>query len=291
MSKGKTAFVLAGGGSLGCIHVGMLRALLASGVSPDFVVGSSVGALNACYFAAYPTTEGVEALATIWLRLRRRDIFPFTLATALAMLRRRDYFIDPAPLRRLIEKSLPFQRLEEARLPVHLVATDMQGIAIPMSRGLAVEAIMASAAVPGVFPTVEIDGAPLMDGAVAANTPLGLAAALGATRVFILPTGYACDLPGPPSGAVARALHAVTLMIAWQLMRDIERLPNDIALHMAPALCPLDVSPYDFSQSDMLIARATHSTQKWIEDGGLDKPASSRQLAPHHHPHVRRAHV
>ncbi|MEK4034592.1 patatin-like phospholipase family protein [Methylocystis sp. IM3] len=286
MSAGKTAFVLAGGGSLGCVQVGMLRALLAAGVAPDFVVGSSVGALNASYFAAYPHAEGVEALATIWFGLRRRDVFPFSMTTALAVLKGRDYLVDPAPLRRLVEKTLPFRRLEEAPLPVHLVATDMQGIAVPLSQGDAVEAIMASAAVPGVFPPVEIDDVSLMDGAVAANTPLSLAAALGARRVFILPTGYACDLEGPPSGAVARALHAITLLIAWQLMRDIERLPEEIEVRMAPALCPLNVSPYDFSQAESLISRATLSTRRWIEQGGLTRPASPRQLAPHHHQHA-----
>ncbi len=286
MSAGKTAFVLAGGGSLGSIQVGMLRALIAAGVAPDFVVGSSVGALNAAYFAAYPNATGVEALATIWLGLRRRDIFPLSLRTAFAALSGRDYLVDPEPLRCLIEKSLPFRRLEEAGLPVHIVATDLQGIAVAISQGEAVAAILASAAVPGVFPPVEIGGVSLMDGAVAANTPLGLAVALGARRIFILPTGYACDLQEPPHGAVARALHAVTLLIAWQLMRDIERLPGEVELRMAPALCPLDVSPYDFSQAESLIARAERSTRRWIEDGGLTQPAVSAQLAPHHHVHA-----
>lgn len=283
MSATKTAFILAGGGSLGCIQVGMLRALLAAGVVPDFIVGSSVGALNACYFAAYPDANGVESLAKLWASVRRRDVFPVDLATALAILSRHDSLIDPLPLRRLIEKALPFRLLEDAQLPVHLVATDMQGLAITLSKGNAVEAVMASAAVPGVFPTVDVAGAALMDGAIAANTPLSVAVSLGATRAIILPTGYACDLQGPPRGAVARALHAVTLLIAWQLSRDIERLPEHIEMHMAPALCPLDVSPYDFSQSERLIARATLSTQKWIEAGGLFERASSLQLAPHHH--------
>lgn len=285
MSASKRAFVLAGGGSLGCIQVGMLRALLAAGVEPDFLVGSSVGALNACYFAAYPDVDGVERLAEIWGSVRRRDIFPVTLGTILAILKREDSLIDSMPLRRMIEKALPYRLLEEAKLPVHLVAADMQGIAITISRGAAVDAILASAAVPGVFPTIEIDGEPLMDGAVAANTPVSIAVGLGATEVFILPTGYACDLQEPPSGAVARALHAITLLIAWQLSRDLERLPRDVAVHMAPALCPLDVSPYDFTQSEYLIERAALSTRKWLDEGGATQRASSAQLAPHRHRH------
>lgn len=285
MGAGRTAFVLAGGGSLGCIQAGILRALLAAGEHPDFLVGSSVGALNACYFAAYPDAAGVEGLAGVWTALKRRDVFPLSFSTALAVLRRRDYVVDPGPLRRLVEDALPYRRLEEAPLPVHLVATDMQGVAQLLSRGPAVDAIMASAAVPGVFPAVDVEGAALMDGAVAANTPLAAAATLGARRIVILPTGYACDLQRPPAGAVGRALHAVTLLIAWQLIRDIERLSPEVELRLVPALCPLDVSPYDFSQAATLIGRAMRSTEKWIAEGGLETPASPAQLAPHHHHH------
>jgi NTE family protein len=280
-----TAFVLAGGGSLGCIQVGMLRALLAAGISPDFVVGSSVGALNACYFAGRPDAEGVESLAEVWIGLRRGNVFPFALSSAFALLRRADHLVDPSPLRRLILDRLPYRLLEEAKTPAHVVAADMQGAAVSISRGPAAPAILASAAVPGIFPTVEINGVHLMDGAVAANTPLRVAIELGATRVIILPTGYACDLQGPPSGAVARGLHAVTLLIAWQLVRELERLSREFEIYLAPALCPLNVSPYDFSQARTLIERATLSTQEWIAEGGLTRRACASELAPHHHRH------
>jgi len=284
-SDAKTAFVLAGGGSLGAIQVGMLRSLLAAGVRPDFIVGSSVGAMNACYFAGEPNADGVERLARIWLELRRRDIFPFTLGMAFGLLRHANYLVDPSALRGLIERHLPFVGLQEAKLPVHIVATDMQGFAVTLSQGSAVEAIMASAAVPGIFPTVEVEGAPLMDGAVAANTPLWLAMTLGARRIIVLPTGYACVLERPPPSAIGRGLHAITLLIAWQLIRDLERLPQEIDVHLAPALCPLDVSPYDFSRSGELISRAAAATQEWLEKGGLSRRATPADLAPHRHGH------
>lgn len=282
-SDAKTAFVLAGGGSLGAIQVGMLRSLLAAGVRPDFIVGSSVGAMNACYFAGEPNAGGVERLARIWLELRRRDIFPFTLGMAFGLLRHANYLVDPSSLRALIERHLPFVGLHEAKLPVHIVATDMQGFAVTLSQGSAAQAIMASAAVPGIFPTVEVEGAPLMDGAVAANTPLWLAMTLGARRIIVLPTGYACALERPPASAIGRGLHAITLLIAWQLIRDLERLPQEIDVHLAPALCPLDISPYDFSRSGELISRAAAASQEWIEKGGLSRRATPADLAPHRH--------
>jgi NTE family protein len=278
-----TAFVFAGGGSLGAIQVGMLRALLAAGERPDFMVGESVGAINAAYFASAPTYEGVARLEQIWCGLRRADVFPINPATAFGLLRHPDNIVDPGRLRRLIETHLMFSRLEDAKVPLHVVATDLQGLAVALSRGPAVEAILASAAIPGVFPPVQIDGRTLMDGAIAANTSIRLAAELGALRIVVLPTGYACALKEPPKGAVAKTLHAITLLIAWRLMHDLERLPDWIDVHLVPALCPLDVSPYDFSASRYLIERAAENTEKWVARGGLTRRALPRELAAHRH--------
>lgn len=279
----KTAFVFAGGGSLGAIQVGMLLALLQAGVRPDFVVGSSVGAINAAYFAGAPDIAGVTRLAAIWTSLRRADIFPLTLSGALSLFRHPDHIVDPGHLRRLIEDNLAFDRLEDARLPLHVMATDLHGNGVRLSAGPAADAILASAAVPGVFPQVVIDGRHLMDGAIAANTPLRLAVELGAKRIVVLPTGYACALKEAPQGVIANTLHAVTLLIAWQLMHEIDVIAEDIAVHMAPALCPIDVSPFDFSASRQLIDRARRSTQGWIDGGGLTRQTPSRYLAAHHH--------
>ena len=284
--RGKTAFVFAGGGSLGAIQVGMLRVLLASGVQPDFVVGASVGAINASYFAGASNARGVTALECIWLGLRRSDIFPITLASAFALIGHPGNVVDPGGLRHVIEANLPFARLEEAQVPLNVMATNQQGLAVRLSAGPAVEAILASTAIPGVFPTVEIDGEALMDGAVAANTPLRLAIELGASRIVILPTGYACALTEPPKGAIAKALHAITLMITWQLIYELERMPEHIQVHIVPTLCPLAVSPFDFTASQLLIERAAHSSQKWIDEGGLERSALPKELA-HRHRSVR----
>jgi NTE family protein len=282
-TEGKTAFVFAGGGSLGAIQVGMLRTLLACGVRPDFVVGSSVGAINAGYFAATPNSDGVAGLEKIWAGLRRSDVFPLTVVNAFGLMRHPGYVVDPTGLRRLLETNLPYRRLEETSIPLHVMATNQQGLPVRLSSGPAVEAILASTAIPGVFPPVEIDGEALMDGAIAANTPLGLAAELGASRIVILPTGYACALQEPPRRAVAKALHAVTLLIAWQLMHEMERMSPDIDIHLVPTLCPLAVSPFDFSTARELIERAAETAKKWIDDGGLTRRARAQELEAHRH--------
>ncbi|HKW55138.1 MAG TPA: patatin-like phospholipase family protein [Stellaceae bacterium] len=281
--SGKTAFVFTGGGSLGAIQVGMLRALLSCGVQPDFVVGASVGAINASYFAGAPDMDGVAMLERIWSGLRRSDIFPFTVASAFGLIRHPGNIVDPSRLRRVIEQNLPYAKLEDTHVPLNIMATNQQGLGVRLSAGPAVEAILASTAIPGIFPTVEIGGEALMDGAVAANTPVRLAVELGASRVIILSTGYACALKEPPRRAIAKALHAITLMINWQLIHELERMPGDVEVHLVPTLCPLAVSPFDFTASQALVERAARSSQKWIDEGGLERRALPQELAPHRH--------
>ena len=145
----KTAFVFAGGGSLGAIQVGMLRVLLSAGLHPDFVIGSSVGAIHAGYFAGAPNNEGVARLAQIWSGLRRGDVFPFTFASVVGLLRHPDY-----SLRYLIENNLPYLRVEDATIPVHVTATNLDVLAVLLSTGPAIDAILTSAAIPGIFPPV-----------------------------------------------------------------------------------------------------------------------------------------
>ena len=280
---GKTAFVFTGGGSLGAIQVGMLRVLLSSGVKLDFVVAASVGAINASYFVGAPNAAGVARLEQIWSGLRRADIFPFSLASAFGLIRHQGHIVDPSKLRRVIETNLLYSRLEDAQIPLYIMATNQQGIGIRLSNGPAVNAILASTAIPGVFPPVNVNGEALMDGAIAANTPVRLASELGATRIIILPTGYACALKQPPMRAIGKALHAITLMIAWQLIYDLERMPENIQVHLVPTLCPLAVSPFDFSRAKELIELAVQSTKKWIDEGGLTRRSLPQELAPHRH--------
>jgi NTE family protein len=113
-----------------------------------------------------------------------------------------------------------------------------------------VDAILASAAIPAAFPPVRIGEDYLIDGAVGSNTPILTAASLGATRIIVLPTGFACALQAPPERAIARALHAITLLIAHQLVRDLRDLAERAEVFVVPNLCPLGVSPYDFSNAE-----------------------------------------
>jgi NTE family protein len=277
-----TAVVLSGGGSLGAIQVGMLLALADRHVVPDVYVGTSVGAINAAFLAGRPGLQGLEKLAHIWTQLTRHDIFPTGPARLLrAAVGREAGFADPKPLRTLIDRHLTYRRLEDAQLPITVVATDViTGQEVQLSHGPAVDAVMASAALPGVFPPVNVDDHVLMDGGVVNNTPISAAVDLGADLIYVLPTGYACALATPPRSTIGMAMHAVTVAIQQRLIVDVQTLQHRLQLRVAPPLCPLSVSPVDFRHTAALIRRARLSTQAW-----LDKPIAtdqSRQL--HLHP-------
>src|SRR5262249_41487110 len=159
--------------SLGAAQVGMLHALVEGGIDADLVVGTSVGAINAAYFAADPTLKGIARLEVLWRSLRRTDIVPLSWRGLLGVLRCRNHLLPSAGLRSLLDLHLPYRNLEDAALPVHVVATDvLSGEAVVLSRGPAVQAILASSAIPAAFAPIEINGRLLCDGAIASNTPV-----------------------------------------------------------------------------------------------------------------------
>jgi NTE family protein len=280
-----TAFAFAGGGSHGAIEVGMLKALVARGVAADLLVGSSVGAVNAAYFAADPSAEGVRRLEEIWRGLRRADVFPLpAIRTLLGLVVGHGHLVDATALRRLLERHLPYRQIEEARVPCHVVAAHLfDGSPVVLSSGSVVEALLASAAIPGVFPAVRIRGQYLVDGSVASVTPISTAADLGARCVVALTTGFTCSATRPPRGATEAALHALNLLMARCVAADAARASLTTQLRVVPPLCPLETSAYDFTKTADLIDRAERSTLRWLDAGGLDADRVPAELHPHTH--------
>jgi NTE family protein len=280
----KTAFVFAGGGSFGAIQVGMLHSLAAHGISADMVVGSSVGALNGAFYAGDPTLAGVERLGDVWRGLTRQDVFPMSWRTVLSFLWRRDFLIPHDGIRKLIDDHIPYRNLQDAKVPVHIVTTDIiSGDTVVLSEGSTSEAIVASTAIPGAFAPIPYKNYYLADGAISSNTPIQVAVQKGAKRLIILPTGHACATQAPPIGAVANALHALTLLIARQLVIELEGLDPGIEYFVVPPLCPLVGSPYDFSRTSDHIARAIATTDAWLTERGLQQGKIPGEMRPHSH--------
>jgi NTE family protein len=199
-----TAFVLSGGASLGSIQVGMLEALYERGIQPDFIVGTSAGALNGAFIAERAQdVETARELGAVWRGLSRGQVFPVKpLSGALGLLGARSHLVPDSALRRIIRRHTLAERLEETLVPLHVIATDvLAGEEVRLSEGPLVDAVMASSAIPGVLPAVDWDGRPLIDGGVANNAPLSHALELGADEVYVLPTGAPCELEKAPHGA------------------------------------------------------------------------------------------
>jgi NTE family protein len=281
-----TAFVLSGGGSLGAVQAGMLQALAARGVEPDLLIGTSAGALNAAYVAGHGTdSAALEDLAGIWAGLRRRDVFPLQPARLGAVAVGRAPSLCPnGALRRLIGEHIGFDQLEDAAIPVHVVATDVRsGEEVLLSAGDAVDAVLASAAIPAVFPSVRIDDRDLIDGGVADNAAISQAVALGADVVYVLPTGYACALDDPPASALSSALHALTLLIEQRLILEVAHLAGQTDIRVLPPLCPLSVSSTDFHHGALLVERARRATERWLDEDGPRLAHPERFLSLHGH--------
>jgi NTE family protein len=280
-----TAFVLSGGGSLGAAQVGMLQALGRRGIEPDLLVGISAGALNALWVADHGMgRESLERLAATWVGLRRKDVFPLQPTRVLeGVLGRTRALCSSDRLETLIRTNAGVNMLEDTVTPVHVLATDLlSGDDFLISSGSASDAILASAAIPGIFPPMWLDGRWLVDGALAASSGVTQAVRLGASVVYVLPGGVPCALPRPPRSAVGVALHALTLLIAQRLLAEVAG-PVGATVRLLPPLCPVTVSASDFTQAERLIRRARTSSTRWLAKGGPDLPHPERFLSLHDH--------
>lgn len=252
----RVAFVLSGGGSLGAVQVGMLQALTETGIRPHMLIGTSVGAVNAAWMAAHPDHDGAMELGEIWMSLRRNHVFPLSpWAGARGLLGRSNHFISNVSLRALLETHIPYARLEEATVPVHIITTELKtGRAVVFSSGPAIPALLASTAIPGVFPPVTIGRRELIDGGVANHTPITAAIELGATEIYVLPVGYPW-VRQEPTNALGMALYALARFVEQKLDAEVAMNGHRADIHVMPTLDLPAVSPADFRQTRELIAR------------------------------------
>ncbi len=284
--SGTTAFVLSGGGSLGAVQVGVLQALWDNGVRPDLLIGTSVGAVNAAHVAGHGFTEdGLADLARIWTGLRRSDVFPLHPVRALSAVGGwAPSLVSDAGLRGLLHRHLTFAELGAAPLEMRVVATDLvSGRGVVLGEGDALSAVMASAAIPALFPPVVREGRCLVDGGLADHGEVLASLSEEVDDIYVLPAGFACALAVPPRSPLGVAAQALTILIQQRLVAAVEHYDGHAHLHVVPGLCPLRVSAVDFSHSSALIARAHATTRRWLERGAADVEDPARFLSLHDH--------
>jgi NTE family protein len=274
------AFVLGGGGGpFGAHEVGMLRALVERGITPDLVLGTSVGAINGVAFAADPGPGGIERLIGLWADMDRGDVFSEGLLGRVATLARtRTHLHDNGPLRALLTEALPVGTIEELPVAFQCVAASIERACEHwFEDGPVVDAVLASAAVPGLLPPVEIAGEHYIDGGIVNSIPVSRAVRLGAERVFVLHVGRLDRPLEPPRWPWEVGLVAFEIARRHRFHDDLEALPGDVELHVLPTGQSdppryTDLSQFRYRDTAAVrdrIARAHEASLAYLEEKGL----------------------
>jgi NTE family protein len=282
MPSGEVAFVLGGGGHLGAHEVGMLRALLERGIAPDLVIGTSIGAINGAAVAADPTTAAVGRLADMWTGLTRSDVFGRSVLGRLGTLARtRTHLHDNDGLRQMLAASVPVTRIEELPVTFECVAAASESASEHwFTSGPLVDAVLASSAVPGILPPVEIDGEHFLDGGIVNSIPVGRAVAHGARTVYVMHVGRVDRPLEPPRWPWEVALVAFEIARRHRFMGDMAALPGDLEVHVLPTGQQeppryTDLSQFRYRDTSMIpehIERAFEASTAYLD--GLERDAS-----------------
>jgi NTE family protein len=230
-----TAFVLGGGGLLGAHEVGMLRALAEAGVRPDLVVGTSIGAINGVLVAADP--DGAAArLDRMWQGEELRLAFSERLwGRAVRLVRSGTHLHSLEPLRRVLTAALPGDDFADLELPFQCVAASIENAAARwFSSGPLVPAVMASCAVPGLLPPVEVDGGHYFDGGLVDSIPVGRAVALGASTVYVLHVGRIESPLTVPTRPWEVGMVAFEIARRHRFHEEMSSLPGGVRVHVLP---------------------------------------------------------
>lgn len=246
----------------------MLRGLAESGVSPDLVVGTSAGALNGVILADDPA-GAVDHLEAIWTNLSTRQLIPDSrVRMARSLVGRHNMYLNRG-LVGLFDEHIKSTRFEELSTSFACVATDLDdGSAVILRSGQLLSALLASCAIPGVFPTIVRDGRDLVDGLCVANLPVRQALALGAASVVVLDGRPADQPPGPRRDVRHTVGAAFSATLAQQSRSDVEYARERVPVWKLPGQPPAGIKAFEFSQSKVMIDDAHRLTLDYI--GRLD---------------------
>ena len=214
----------------------MLQALLEAGIRPDLVVGTSVGAINGAMVAADPSVETITRLSRLWSGIGNSDVFGGSIASQVGtLLRTRTHLHANSALRRLLEQHLPYRLIEEFPVQFQCVAASVeQAGAHWFTEGSVIDAVLASTAVPGLLPPVEIGGEHFLDGGLVHSIPVGRAVALGARTIYVLHVGRVEEPLTPPTSPLQVGLVAFEIGRRHRFVEEMRHLPDDVTVHVLP---------------------------------------------------------
>lgn len=259
-----TVVVLSGGGHLGAIHVGQLRAIVEAGIEVDAYVATSVGALNAAVMAARPGMAGVDRLHEIWRGVRTDEIFPGgTVAQAWKIARGHDHLYPNDGMVRLITSAIPVTTFSDLKVPLRIVTAELDsGEERVFASGSLLRPLLATTALPGVFPPVRIADKTYVDGGIVNNVPISHA--IDADRVFVLEL-QELSSEALPTSSFGLLLRSFAISRASRFRLDIERYAGAAEFHVIPQPAIPDIRFPDLSHSLELMELGYRAARDYLE--------------------------
>ncbi len=273
-----TAFVFSGGGSLGAIETGALKALVEHDIHADLIIGTSIGSIIGAMFAYNPTIECVQNMEMLWGEIKTRDVFPKSLFTSLLNLATSSqYALSTKKLRKLISEKIPYTKIEDTELPLYIIGSDIiTGEEVVFNKGLILEALMSSAGVPGIFPPQHMNKRMIVDGGMLNNSAISTAFKLGAERIVVFPIGVPPN-DVKPKNIMEILIRSVVFHSNRQLASDIHLYKDKVELIIVPPPDQIDVGPHEFFKSKLLIKQAYSKANEWLKTEGFSPNAETYQ--------------
>lgn len=267
-------FVLGGGGSLGAMQVGMLRALDEAGIRPDLVTGTSVGSLNGAVLALEPA-DALDRLHKSWTHLSRHEAFPGGVLSQVRTLRHTKTHLFPnTGLATIINDQVGHgTRFEDLALPFGVVATDVETAEPQLVRsGELLPILLASSAVPGIYPPVEHNGRMLYDGGLVANVPMRQALDMGARSLVVLDCAFPGQDSSPPHTFAEVVMYTAMVSMHNQAKLEARVVAAEVPVVYLPGPAPVRMSPLDFSHTEELTVQAYHAARRYLDELAVDGP-------------------
>ncbi len=267
------ALVLSGGGNRGPLQVGVIRALLASGVTPQMIVGSSAGALNGVFLAIEPNMAGADRVAEMWREAgRRKVIHTGPLQTVWQLLRGSDHVMENTTLAAFIRSVLPpnVRVFGDLKLPFYVTIAHWMTRALYLygddPQGDLTQALVTSAAVPGYFPPTWHNGEAFVDGGLVSNVPAQIAVARGATELWVVDLAYSTDVPRKPGNSLSIIRHAVYPALYREALLELESVAfrPGIRVHHIPIYDYQDVALGDFAEIETMLELGAQAARKYL---------------------------
>jgi NTE family protein len=267
-------YVLGGGGSLGAVQIGMLQALGEHHIAPDIVTGTSVGSLNGAVIAQDPG-DAVDRLGETWAKMTRDRVFPGgLLAQARTLQHTRTHLFTSTGLAAVIADFIGAElTFADLALPFAAMATDI-ATARPhvMNEGPVLPALLASAAIPGIFPPVQIGPLRLYDGGLVANVPMQQALAMGARSLVVLDCNFPGRIPKAPATIAEVLFYTVTVTMRTQAIFEAPLVAADVPVVYLHGPEPHPISPLDFRYTGTLVESAYQAARSFLDDLRITGP-------------------